>query len=126
MQQMINDIQDKYTQEQQQVTDLLANEQDESTKAVLQKRLEILKRRAEFLTKISKTLVNLGHQLQLLEDTFGLVNDEIRARSPEQVLADIDDVITQTDTMTKVLEELAPYEQMVNRMGPSAQQDVSE
>jgi len=123
MQKLIDETQQKYTRDQQEVTDQLAKEQDESTKAVLMKRLEILKRRAEFLTKISKTLTNLSHQLQLLEDTFGLINDEIRARSPEQVLEDIDDVITQTDTMTKVLDELAPYEQMVNRIdNKSAQQ----
>lgn len=124
MQQLVHEILEQYALEQQQVTDLLGNEQDDNTTAVLHKRLEILKRRAEFLTKISKIMVNLGHQLHLLEDTFGLVSDEIRARSPEQVLADIDEVISQTDTMTKVLEELAPYEHMVNRIGPSAQQSM--
>jgi hypothetical protein len=54
--------------------------------------------------------------MDLVEDTFGLTNDEIRARSPEQILADIDDVVSQTDTMVQVLEELAPYEQMAARL----------
>ena len=92
-------------------------ETDDDTKAVLEKRLDVLQRRQEFIGKVDKILTNISNQLKLLEDTFGLINDEIRARSPEQVLADIDDVVTQTNTMTEVLEELAPYEQMAARMG---------
>ncbi|MHB9130154.1 MAG: hypothetical protein ACYDBB_03565 [Armatimonadota bacterium] len=109
----IADIQAQYQKEMDSITQLGAREADPNTKAVLAKRLEIIQRRSEFLAKIDKTLVNLHHQLQLLEDTFGLISDEIRARSPEQILQDIDDVVSQTDTMTRVLEELAPYEQMV-------------
>ena len=60
--------------------------------------------------------MNLNHQLQLLEDTFGLISDELLARPPEQVLADIEDVVSQTNTMTQVLEEVAPYEQMLQRL----------
>ena len=41
------------------------------------------------------------------EDTFGLINDEIRARSPEQILADIEEVVVATDTMSTALEEVA-------------------
>lgn len=51
-----------------------------------------------------------------MEDTFGMINDEIRARSPEQVLADIEDVVFQTNAMTSALEEVAPFEQMVARL----------
>jgi hypothetical protein len=91
-------------------------EQDDDTKAILAKRLDILKRRQELVGKLSKILTNLEHQMDLVEDTFGLTNDEIRARSPEQILADIDDVVLQTDTMVQVLEELAPYEQMAARL----------
>jgi hypothetical protein len=91
-------------------------EKDADTQAILQKRLEVIKRRREFVGKIEKILANLNHQLRLVEDTFGLINDEIRARSPEQLLADIEQVVGQTDNMAKVLEEVAPYEQLVARM----------
>ena len=91
-------------------------EQDDDTKAILSKRMDILKRRQELVGKLSKILTNLEHQMDLVEDTFGLTNDEIRARSPEQIIADIDDVVLQTDTMVQVLEELAPYEQMAARL----------
>lgn len=91
-------------------------ESDPNTQAVLQKRLEVLQRRREFAGKIGRILTNLHHQLHLLEETFGLISDEMLARPPEQVLADIDDVVSQTNTMTQVLEEVAPYEQMLQRM----------
>jgi len=46
-----------------------------------------------------------------------VINDEIRARSPEQILSDIEDVVFQTETMTSLLEEVAPFEQMSSRLG---------
>lgn len=120
VQQAIANIRAKYTEELGNLNGLLAKEQDDSTRAVLAKRIEILQRREEYLTKIEKALTNLTHQLQLLEDTFGLINDEISTRSPEQVLEDIDDVLTQTDSMARILDELAPYEQAISRLKQSA------
>jgi hypothetical protein len=52
-----------------------------------------------------------------MEDTFGLINDEIRARSPEQVLADIEDVVNQTDNLTETLQEVSPFDQMAVASG---------
>ena len=95
---------------------LIEKEADPNTQAVLTKRLEILERRNDFVAKISKIVTNISHQLRLLEDTFGLINDELRARSPDQVLADIEDVVSQTNTMTDLLEEVAPFEQMLQRI----------
>jgi len=95
---------------------LLEKETDDGTKAVLLKRLEVTKRRQSFAEKIVKTVDNLNHQLELLEDTFSLIREELLARSPEQVLGDIDDVVSQTNTMTQVLEEMAPYERMLSNV----------
>jgi hypothetical protein len=106
-----------FDQELAEVAESLAKEQDEDTKAVLEKRKDVLERRREFMGKITKILTNLNHQLELVQDTFGLINDEIRARSPEQILADIEDVVYQTDTMTTLLDEVAPFEQMSARLG---------
>lgn len=80
--------------------------------AILDKRREVLTRRKQYVARIGEILDNLGHQLQLMEDTFGLISDEIRARSPEQVLADVDDVVFQTDNLTETLQDIAPFEQM--------------
>ena len=43
-------------------------------------------------------------------------NPQIAENVLQQVISDIDDVVFQTNSMTEVLEELAPYEQMVSRL----------
>src|SRR5207253_7440693 len=114
----VKEIQDSYDAElvkiqqfQQQST-----ETELHTQAVLEKRSEVIKRRQEHIGRLGSILINLNHQCRLMEDTFGLINDEVRARSPEQVLADIDQVVLQTDAMTETLEEVAPFEQMVAKL----------
>ena len=90
------------------------SDNDSVTFAVLKKRLEVLQRRREFVGKIGRIQINLSHQLALVEDTFGLISDELRARPPEQVLADIEDVVSQTNTMAQILDEVAPLEQLLS------------
>jgi hypothetical protein len=114
--QMVTDIQSHYDQDMTEIRENVDKEPDSDTKAVMEKRADVLQRRHEFVGKIGKILTNMNHQLQLVEDTFGLINDEIRARSPEQILADIEEVVVATDSMSTALEELAPYEQMAARV----------
>lgn len=114
--QTVAEIEASYEGELEGIRAVREAEGDLNTQAVLDKRLEVLQRRREYVGKIGKILTNLNHQLQLLEDTFGLINDEIRARSPEQVLSDIEDVVWQTNSMTQLLEEMAPFEQIVARL----------
>ncbi|HEX8551131.1 MAG TPA: hypothetical protein VF681_06190 [Abditibacteriaceae bacterium] len=110
----VNQIQAQYDGEMDGIRQLIAVETDDTTKPVLEKRLEVLTRRREFVGKIGRIQTNLSHQLNLLEDSFGLISDEIRARPPQQVLSDIEDVVSQTNTMTQLLEDIAPYEQMLS------------
>jgi hypothetical protein len=114
----VDEIQAHYSAETEDVRGQLDGETDQNTRAVLEKRLEVLDRRRDGIGKIGRILLNLGQQLRLLEDTFGLINDEIRARSPEQVLSEIEEVVGQTESMTRLLEEIAPYEQMIARLKP--------
>lgn len=116
VQNTVAEVQKNYDEELGKLRALAKDEKDDTTRAVLEKRCEVLQRRREFVSKMGRILQNLNHQLELLEDTFGLISDEIRARPPEQVLADIEDVVTQTNTMTQVLEEIAPYEQSLARL----------
>jgi hypothetical protein len=103
-------VREKYDDEINAVRNKIIDETDRNTQAILEKRIDVLKQRQEYVEKIGKILTNLGHQMDLLEDSFGLISDQIRARPPEQVLADIEGVVYQTDSMTKLLEELAPYD----------------
>jgi hypothetical protein len=100
-------IQTGFDAEIKQVTAQREKETDLNTQAILDKRLDVLHQRHDHVERIYKTLVNLRHQMALLEDSFGLINDQLRARSPEQVLADIEGVVYQTDSMTQLLDELA-------------------
>jgi hypothetical protein len=116
VQQAISEVQTAYDNDMAELQGLIESEPDKNSRSVLEKRLDVLRRRHESVAKIGRILTNLNHQLELLEDTFGLINDEIRARSPEQILSDIEEVVWQTDTMTKVLEEVAPFDQLVARL----------
>ncbi len=105
-------ISNRYKSEIEQMMNQSTTEQNLHNKALLEKRIEIVSRRQQYVERTSDILSNLTHQLQLMEDTFGLISDEIRARSPEQVLADIDDVVNQSDVLTQALEDVTPFEQM--------------
>jgi hypothetical protein len=105
-----------FSQYGREISDLKTRAEKEqvfATKSILDKRVEILTRRQEFVERIVQILNNLRHQMQLMTDTFGLINDEIRARSPEQVLADIDEVVTTTNSLTEAIEAVTPLEQLV-------------
>lgn len=88
----------------------LATERDPHNQALLAKRKEVVGRRSQYIDRIGDILSNIGQQLQLMEDTFGLVSDEVRARSPEQTLAEIDTLINQTDRLTDKLQAIAPFD----------------
>jgi hypothetical protein len=105
-------IQKAYLAEIAQVEQALGTEQNLHNQAVLNKRHEVLDRRQQYVSQIGEILLNIGHQIRLIEDTFGLINDEIRARSPDQVLADIDDVVFQTDNLSETLQEVSPFDSM--------------
>jgi len=110
--QMVTEIQDSFSADVAKLQASADAEADRDTKAVMQKRIDVIQQRREGAGKIGRILTNLRYQLALVEDTFGLINDQIRARSPEQVLSDIEGVVYQADSMTSMLEELAPFEQI--------------
>lgn len=83
--------------------------------SILERRKSVLLRRKDFGTKTFGILRNLNNQLALLEDTFGLISDELLARPPEQILHDIDDVVISTNAMSDVLNEMARHENHLTR-----------
>jgi hypothetical protein len=101
----IHEIQAQYEAQMAELQGRIDAEDDYASRALIERRRDVLARRRDNVAKTGKILTNLNHQLELLEDTFGLIGDELRARPPEQVLADIDNVVWQTNTMTDLLEE---------------------
>lgn len=118
-------IQKRYSAEIDGIDDIMKKDENLHNQAVLDKRKEVLTRRRQYVSQIGEILTNLNHQLHLMEDTFGLINDEIRARSPEQVLADIEDVVSQTDNLTETLQEVSPFDQMPVAAGAAKLYNVS-
>ncbi len=104
---IVQEVQDSYEREMNRIRSETDREQDENTHSIQEKRLDVIQRRSDFVGKIGKILLNLDQQMRLVEDTFGLINDEIRARSPEQLLADIEEVVVASNTMTVTMEEVA-------------------
>jgi hypothetical protein len=113
----VEEIRRRYAEESEEIRKLAEDATDDGTRAVMQKRIDVLQRRTEFVDQMRQILLNLNHQLLLIDDTFGLISDEVRARPPDQVLSDIEDVVLQTNSMHDVLREMAPLEQMLARLG---------
>ncbi|MBS1724910.1 MAG: hypothetical protein JSS66_18375 [Armatimonadetes bacterium] len=119
-------VQDHYQAQIDEILSEVSSDENLHNQAVLEKRQEVLGRRKEFVAKIGETLLNIRHQLDLMEDTFGMINDQIRTLSPEQVLADIDQVVSQTDTLTERLQDVSPFENMELEKGADKLYDVQE
>lgn len=109
-------IQGRYKSEIEGIGKRLAEDPDFPTAKVSEKRMEVLQRRQDYVGRIGLILHNLGGQMQLMQDTFGLINDEIRARSPEQVLADIDEVILASNSLAEAIDSVAPLEELVAKL----------
>jgi len=85
-----------------------------ASKSLLESRIEVLQRRRDWVSRLAKMQGDLRHQLELLEDTFGLINDQIRARAPELVLADLENIVWQTNTTAQLLEEFSSLDSSGN------------
>lgn len=109
-------IEGRYKAEIDGIDQRLKEDPDFPTAKVSEKRKEVLQRRMDYVGRIGMILHNLGGQMQLMQDTFGLINDEIRARSPEQVLADIDEVILASNSLAEAIDSVAPLEELVAKL----------
>ncbi len=113
VQALIDSIQKHYDAEIESLTTGSTAETVLATREIMTKRMQVVTRRKEFILRLSDMMVNLRHQMELIAETFGLINDELRARSPEQVLADIDEVVMQATSLTDALDSMTPADQVV-------------
>lgn len=109
---IVEDVKGFYEQETDRLMHQSSSAENLHNKALLEKRIEIMGRRGLYVQRIAEIFSNLTHQMKLMEDTLGLISDEIRARSPEQVLAEIDSVVNQSDVLTETLREMAPFDEL--------------
>ena len=105
--QMVEVIRQRFDREIKTLTSRRDGEADLNTRSVLEKRIEVIDQRRAQIGRINDALGNLRQQMQLLEDSFALINDQIRARPPEQIVSDVDGIVFQTESMTRLLEDMA-------------------
>ena len=108
--QIVARIRNGYAREIAQLETQLAQESDFGRQQLLKNRREVLQRRSDWAQRSSQMREVLLQQLELLEDTFGLVQDQLRARAPERVLADLESVLWRTQSATQQLQELSALE----------------
>ncbi len=106
----VNQIQLKFNAQLNQLNP--ESETDPALKELKQKRADVLSRRNDHVAQMGKAIVNLDLQVQLIEDTFGLINDEVSTRNPDQVIGEIDSLMLQTETLTKTLQEIGQFDQV--------------
>lgn len=99
-----------------QMTQSLPNQTSEPNRRVIEKNIEVLRKRRERVGELGEIITNLEYQLDLIESTFGLISDQVRTLAPEQVLQDINDVVLQTETTTQMLAAAAPVEFQLSRL----------
>lgn len=78
--------------------------------------IDILTKRRESALRKCRDVQNLRHQMEIVEDLLGLLNDQLRDQSPQQIIAEIDDVIRTSDTIKETLDEMAPLEEQIDRL----------
>lgn len=99
------------------MTSQLSTVKDDQIKEVMQKNLDILQKRLKYLDGISQGFQRIDVQLQAIEDAFHLVYDQIVAmRSPGQVSADLDSLVTGVESTEEVFAETAPLAEQIERL----------
>jgi hypothetical protein len=83
---------------------------DEGTRKLFEKNLGILQKRLSAYTDIENSLKRIEAQLQSIEYSFGLVNDQIITMpTPEHISSlDLDSLLSSIELTKEILEETAP------------------
>lgn len=83
---------------------------DEGTRRLYEKNLAILQKRLQAYTDIENSLKRIEAQLQSIEYSFGLVNDQIITMpTPEHISTlDLDSLLSSIELTKEILEETAP------------------
>ena len=83
---------------------------EDATKSLHEKNVEILRRRLNTFDDIERSVKRVEAQLQMIENFFGLVNDQVVTMpSPEQIqLLDFDTLLASIEATKDILSQTAP------------------
>lgn len=80
--------------------------QDSDTQRIIRQNLEILEKRLERIEAIQKGYLNLQAQLEVIEDTFQLINDQmVSLRTPDALGIDLNQIVSGVEMTEAVLQE---------------------
>jgi hypothetical protein len=83
---------------------------DEATRPLHEKNVEILRRRIQTFDDIERTVKRVEAQLQMIENFFGLVNDQVVTMpTPEHLVSlDFDSLLSSIEMTKEILQQTAP------------------
>ena len=89
---------------------------DADSKRLSQKNLAILEKRRERLAEIKRFVVNAQGQMDLIENTFELLGDQIvTMRSPTQLGGQLDELIDGVEAVRSTAREAASFMESVSQ-----------
>ncbi|MBK7597470.1 MAG: hypothetical protein IPJ07_02680 [Acidobacteria bacterium] len=97
---------------------------DEATKPLHEKNVEILRRRLQTFDDIERSVKRVEAQLQMIENFFGLVNDQVVTMPmPEHILSlDFDTLLSSIETTKEILQQTAPIMGQLDSLNREANQ----
>jgi hypothetical protein len=105
-----------FDRQEDQIARAMEREKDGELLEVMRKNAEVLRSSKQSVHQIGKTLRSVEHQLDLVANTFTLINTQLRTGSPERIIADVEDVVGQSEALTQTMQELAPMEEALARL----------
>jgi hypothetical protein len=97
---------------------------DEATRPLHEKNVEILRRRLQTFDDIERSVKRVEAQLQMIENFFGLVNDQVVTMpTPEHILAlDFDSLLSSIEMTKDILQQTAPIMSQLDSLNREASQ----
>ena len=112
LQQVIREAHEYYERELSDLAWRREHSFDPEANAQWERRSHILLRRNKYVDKVAKMLKNTIYTLQLIAKRFEVTKTELNERAPERILPDIKAIVLQTESMTRTLEDLEPFEEL--------------
>jgi hypothetical protein len=97
---------------------------DEATRPLHEKNVEILRRRLQTFDDIERSVKRVEAQLQMIENFFGLVNDQVVTMpTPEHILSlDFDTLLSSIELTKEILQQTAPIMGQLDSLNREANQ----
>jgi hypothetical protein len=97
-------------QDLQRIEEQLKNVKETRTSNILKKNLDILNKRKKRRDTLINTVKNLEAQMEVIENTFSLVNEQMMTiKEPSEISGDLDDLINGVELTADLVKESSSY-----------------